>query len=97
MVWYLDEEVSGCFPSLGGLTVRAQGEVLSPAPQLPHLLRRSSPPLCCCPPGPPQSSAPGVVPLREAVGQSWGSLEGSMGPGHQTSLHTPQPFQAHEE
>lgn len=32
MVWYLDEEVSGCFPGLGGLTVRAQGEALSPAP-----------------------------------------------------------------
>lgn len=32
VVWYLDEEVSGCFPGLGGLTVRAQGEALSPAP-----------------------------------------------------------------
>lgn len=92
VVWYLDEEISGCFPGLGGLTVRAQGEALSPAPQLPHPLRRSSPPFCSCPPGSPteDSAPPGNSGL-----ESWGSLEGSMGPG-QTSLHKPQPFQAHE-
>lgn len=37
MVWYLNEEVSGCFPGLGGLTVRAQGEALSQPLNCPTL------------------------------------------------------------
>lgn len=102
VVWYLEEEISGCFPSLGGLTVRAQGEVLSLAPQLPHPLRRSSL-LSAVLQGLPwslgteSSAAPqGMVPLRSS-GQSWGSPEGSMGPGHRTSLRTPRPFLAQGE